>query len=333
MSVVFAVLAVLLIAVGCALVGYGIPIKELGFDPTLLAAGSHVVVGGLLLLGLAAVLAELRRARISLKQQQSQGFTRAVRVAEMPPLQPNRPPLHEPAVVASAAAATVAHEAAAPEPAPVAREPVVVAKEPVPEFAREAATASGGLSVSADALPSAVGTSEIAIERLRSNVPRPGKSAQELEDAPLAPNGRAGASEPVPPQPPPHSQPQPRVDIAPQSSGVAAVEAREPRLDFLFRPRPPRPAPQPQEAFDSLWPTRPSRDRQPNPRLDVARAPAASSFSAPQAPRAATILKSGVVDGMAYTLYADGSIEAQLPQGTMRFSSIAELRTHIEANS
>ena len=50
-------------------------------------------------------------------------------------------------------------------------------------------------------------------------------------------------------------------------------------------------------------------------------------------PRAAAILKSGVVDGMAYTLYADGSIEAKLPQGTVKFGSIAELRAHIESNS
>jgi hypothetical protein len=49
--------------------------------------------------------------------------------------------------------------------------------------------------------------------------------------------------------------------------------------------------------------------------------------------RPPAILKSGVVDGMAYTLYADGSIEAQLPQGTVRFGSIAELRAHIENNS
>jgi hypothetical protein len=47
----------------------------------------------------------------------------------------------------------------------------------------------------------------------------------------------------------------------------------------------------------------------------------------------ATILKSGVVDGMAYTLYTDGSIEAKLPQGTIRFGSVAELRAHIESNS
>jgi hypothetical protein len=46
-----------------------------------------------------------------------------------------------------------------------------------------------------------------------------------------------------------------------------------------------------------------------------------------------TILKSGVVEGMAYTLYSDGSIEAQLPQGTLRFGSITALRDHIESAS
>jgi hypothetical protein len=51
------------------------------------------------------------------------------------------------------------------------------------------------------------------------------------------------------------------------------------------------------------------------------------------APITISILKSGVVDGMAYTLYSDGSIEAQLPQGTLRFGSITELRNHIEHSS
>jgi hypothetical protein len=54
---------------------------------------------------------------------------------------------------------------------------------------------------------------------------------------------------------------------------------------------------------------------------------------APEAPATITILKSGVVDGMAYTLYSDGSIEAQLPQGTLRFGSITELRNHIEQSA
>jgi hypothetical protein len=45
------------------------------------------------------------------------------------------------------------------------------------------------------------------------------------------------------------------------------------------------------------------------------------------------VLKSGVVDGMGYTLYVDGSIEAELPDGTLRFASINELRAHLEKNS
>jgi hypothetical protein len=32
---------------------------------------------------------------------------------------------------------------------------------------------------------------------------------------------------------------------------------------------------------------------------------------------------------MAYTLYSDGSIEADLPQGMMRFPSIDALRRHL----
>ena len=52
-----------------------------------------------------------------------------------------------------------------------------------------------------------------------------------------------------------------------------------------------------------------------------------------QKPRAVAILKSGVVDGMGYTLYVDGSIEAELPQGTLRFASINELRSHLAKNS
>jgi hypothetical protein len=62
--------------------------------------------------------------------------------------------------------------------------------------------------------------------------------------------------------------------------------------------------------------------------------PAANEQS-PSAEMAApiSVLKSGVVEGMAYTLYSDGSIEAQLPQGRLRFGSITELRNHIESDS
>ena len=60
---------------------------------------------------------------------------------------------------------------------------------------------------------------------------------------------------------------------------------------------------------------------------------AAPEASPPEEIRAVAILKSGVVDGMGYTLYVDGSIEAELPQGTLRFASINELRAHLEKTS
>ena len=160
------------------------------------------------------------------------------------------------------------------------------------------------------------------------------------ETVPLSPNGQQAAH---------HVEPPAQVEPVPRSAGAAAVETREPKLDFLFRPRQARQA-SPAAAAGGVRFTLAEAGRatpgQPDPRLEVARAPAASAAPqaapaaeaappppapAPQA-RTVAILKSGVVDGMAYTLYADGSIEAQLPQGTVRFGSIAELRAHIENN-
>jgi hypothetical protein len=46
-----------------------------------------------------------------------------------------------------------------------------------------------------------------------------------------------------------------------------------------------------------------------------------------------TVIKSGVVDGMAYSLYSDGSIEAQMPEGLVRFATIDELRAHLDRRS
>ncbi|WP_369725139.1 DUF308 domain-containing protein [Bradyrhizobium sp. LLZ17] len=103
-------------------------------------------------------------------------------------------------------------------------------------------------------------------------------------------------------------------------------------------------APEPPPAsFDDAWP-KPDRMRPPDPA--VARRPPPrppSSFEpaapqpAPEAPPAeqppVTVLKSGVVDGMAYSLYSDGSIEAQMPEGLMRFASIDELRAHLDQRS
>jgi hypothetical protein len=101
----------------------------------------------------------------------------------------------------------------------------------------------------------------------------------------------------------------------------------------------------PPPSFDDAWP-KPERLRgdAPAPRRRGRTPPAlpeanASAATADRYPPAAqdqppvTILKSGVVDGMAYSLYSDGSIEAQLPEGMMRFASIDELRAHLDQRS
>ena len=110
-------------------------------------------------------------------------------------------------------------------------------------------------------------------------------------------------------------------------------------------PTPEAPAEQP-KSFEDAWP-QPDRSRSdairraartsssPSDKLPDAAlipdryVPPTPAEEPPQAPDV-TVLKSGVVDGMAYSLYSDGSIEAQMPEGMMRFASIDELREHLD---
>jgi hypothetical protein len=103
---------------------------------------------------------------------------------------------------------------------------------------------------------------------------------------------------------------------------------------------PPTPAleAEPRASFESAWPSRGGdtvgrHQRQPEPPAAPTEEPAdtpAAEPSPPQAPPGVTVIKSGVVDGMAYSLYSDGSIEAQMPEGMLRFASLDELRAHLE---
>lgn len=65
------------------------------------------------------------------------------------------------------------------------------------------------------------------------------------------------------------------------------------------------------------------RDPQARPRLQQPEAPAEEE---PQV----SVVRSGIIGGMAYTLYSDGSIEAELPIGTVRFNSLSELQEHVK---
>ena len=114
---------------------------------------------------------------------------------------------------------------------------------------------------------------------------------------------------------------------------VAVTDSRTPPA--VAPPPPPKPG-EPPASFEDAWPQA-ERPRS----VDVRRStrtppiPAEPTPPAVQPPRrdepqAVTVLKSGVVDGMAYSLYSDGSIEAQMPEGMMRFGSIDELRAHLD---
>ncbi len=105
---------------------------------------------------------------------------------------------------------------------------------------------------------------------------------------------------------------------------------------------------QSEPALDGLWPKNPRPTRASEsvsgPIARGANVPAVPSYNAADASNLTaanpenvaagiSVLKSGMVNGMPYTLYSDGSIEAQLPEGMLRFGSITELRNHIEQSA
>jgi hypothetical protein len=197
------------------------------------------------------------------------------------------------------------------------------------------------------AAPSAVEVSSAAIERLRSSIPRSERPRAEppavgdVEGVPLSPNGPAHAPASPAPAPPAPVASEPRAGADERPGGDAVETLKASRLDFLFRSRPSSTAPS--APANAPWTARQRsaeaepqrREEAPEKPADVAPAVAErrTEAAAPTEAGAPTVLKSGVVDGMAYTLYSDGSIEAKLPQGTVRFGSIAELRAHIESNA
>jgi hypothetical protein len=166
-----------------------------------------------------------------------------------------------------------------------------------------------------------------AIERLRSSLVRP-----DVRPGPKVPDPADAEELYIPTKNVPASAAPPMGTNGAAPPSGAEAPKKKPPLDFLFRPK----ARDPQaEPFDAVSPKRGGRQAEEAGERaggggESARPPAEVGG---EGGRSTGILKSGVVDGMAYTLYVDGSIEAQLPQGTVRFGSIAELRAHIENNS
>jgi hypothetical protein len=310
-----AVIAVAGVLIGAA----GLPILGHEFDASIITPGAVAIVGGLILIGLGLAIRVLSRIEQALATRPlprsalpEEASSAALVAAAAPPARIPFPPRPE----------------ARPQPAPA----VVPASAPAP-------------------------AEDTALERLREQFPtlaRLETAAAAVEETEIAPSPKpllrvdedvagGGRSNGVVPGPM-------------QANGAAPARV-EPRLELHVRPAP---KVERSRNFDAYWPKK-QRPAHGAPATQAVQ-PAASAAPAPLAvepalpaeptqfqfgepapephaeatsgaPAQVSVLKSGVVDGMAYTLYSDGSIEAQLPQGTLRFGSITELRNHIEQSA
>ena len=89
---------------------------------------------------------------------------------------------------------------------------------------------------------------------------------------------------------------------------------------------------EPAVSFDNAWPQSPRAELEPR-RAEAAPdiRPGAEAMPGEPAADGLTVVKSGVVDGMSYTLFSDGSIEARLPgEDPIRFGSLDALRTYLD---
>ena len=308
MFVVLLLLGLLAVAAGFTAIGFGIPINSFSIGNTMIVAGSAGAAGGLVLIGLAVVVQQLQRI--------------AARLA-----QPNRPPLPPTARMGPAGADPRRHADAPPRPADLRSAPYRPPEQRPPE--RRAPPRP----------PEPVETESRAQP---PSPPPPVSSAPPLPDqrGPLSwlrAKPRLDAS-PEPP-PAPVAPPPPR-DSDPASPSPDLAPAADSGL-----PRPPEDRPSDSALFDVDWPPKsepPAADAEKHdePRSTfftrMRNEPPPETLSPPPSPlppsveRTPAILKSGVIDGMAYTLYADGSIEAEMPQGTLTFASVEALRLHLE---
>lgn len=312
MYVVLMTVGIVTAVIGLAALGYGIPNFEFSLGSTLILAGITAFVGGFLMIGLAAAVAQLRRMVTLLSAGPP---TRLGRGGEAP--QPITP-------IASAGFRPPAGPGRASMP-PRPPGGDGAGRAPLRPFEPRLAATS-----SSEAAP------EVHLERPRPSTepplgverPRPRMAPvvqiepqfdpllmDEAEEVTLSPRA---AMQPLPSAPP-------------RSEGPARA-VFERKLSTLMwgpklRPVPTEPVdPEPDEPPPALAEEAPPSA--PEPRV------IRGAFAAKGADvRPVSILKSGVVDGMAYTLYNDGSIEAELAEGTMRFASLSGLREHLEKYS
>ena len=280
---------------GLLMIGFGIPINEFSFGNTLIGAGTTASVGGLIIIALGVVAGQLRRVAETVAMP-APGRTAPVSEGLENAATPARP------------APAQGRPPFQTRPAPVALDPVSeAANDPFDERLEEAP---------------ALRNPDIS-ERLEEEIPlSPPRPAAAVVKPPANDLSAFGRPAPV---------------------AASAGEKREPMAGWRSPPAPmPAPVPPPSRPahganFDAMWPAeaKPKGPAMREPHADAKVEPILREpkRGEPEKSRSVAVLKSGVVDGMAYTLYVDGSIEAELPQGTVRFASIHELRNHLAKNS
>lgn len=150
-----------------------------------------------------------------------------------------------------------------------------------------------------------------------ANGRKPPPVAQVASEPPML---QADATPPDIPDEPPLAAPAP---VEPAIVAPPLVAAPPPPPS----PPPPPPAPPPPPQPVAAPPP-------PTPIIPRVVTPAARPVPPPApASPATTVYKSGVIDGMAYTLFMDGAIEAELPQGRVRFASVDELQKYLTNRS
>ena len=299
MSVLLFVVGAIAVMVGVGMVGYGIPINEFSFGNTLIVAGSTAVVGGLIVIAISAAVSKLQRIAETLATRTPVRSSRPIEMFEPP---------------SGSRAAPMPGQIPFP-PRPKSETAVREAQPPADMAVEDHPAAAAAPTLRNPDRPVAV-VDEFEVKEYEYV----SLSPQQSMPAPSA----VDLGEPAPPPP-----------VSDDAFPVAGMRP-EPAVEAPWRSSP-QPLERPSETnyFDALWPaeSRPAKrpvidEAKPEPKRDLAPAPAPEAQNAPVA-----ILKSGVVDGMAYTLYVDGSIEAELPQGTLHFASINELREHLAKSS
>jgi hypothetical protein len=298
---------------GLVMIGFGIPINEFSFGNTLISAGTTASIGGLVIIAVGVAVGQLRRIAGMLADPAHSRLPLPLDDLE-PAAAMRKPPAVAPAL-APAPSAQGGRVPLRPKDRPKDLPKDLPTSDPFDDEPEPAPKTGGYLDERAD-------------QSFAPSLRNPDEPSLPLDDdISLSPR---------------HPQAAP----APAALPPGSLDRTSDSFDWRVPPPAPNapaaPPQRPQPAnFDAMWPAEgkaakgpaPGASR-PEPKADaLAREAVATKRAEAEKPRTVAILKSGVVDGMGYTLYVDGSIEAELPQGTLRFASINELRSHLEKNS